>query len=691
MIRSMVKRKDGKIDTIIAQSVREYKPHKCAWTSKRQAGKTSYYSKDFATLDTETSHYDLDGWVYQWAVYFNGDYIYGRRPSELIELFHAWKQFYSLGSGRRILIYVHNLSYDMQYLKHYFRQYDENFKAFVIDSHTYLIVDLDGIRICCSYKLTNLSLAKLSADYAGTYEKAVGEIDYSRIRYQDSELTSRDWLYMFSDVASQYDGIHGYLQSMGYETAIKAPYTSTGFVRNTCRKASEAAYWHESFMECALDLETYNLTHQGFIGGQVCSSWMYSGDIVEDVGHCDFTSSYPTQQMDKYFPMGPAFAAGAPESLEDMERLNAMFCTLAIYHFYGLEIRPMITAPYLPGSKAIYLENDIRLNGKIIAADEMAIVLTELDYKWVASQYTWEKVTISNVTCFDRGPLPEWLRGEVMTYYRNKCTLKGKDPGLYNASKALLNSLYGMSATAIIRDQYMLDDDLVIVPDHEQTPEKQIAAFYKSRNSFMPYQYGVWITAHARDALHTLIEMIGYNNFLYCDTDSVFYRDGPGPRAAIAEYNQYIRELSISKGAYVDEKNILGVATDEGHIKRFKALHSKCYAYEDDTGELHVVIAGIPKQTTKFIDGEPVTITSAAELGSLENLTDGFVFKHNGGSRVIYVEDPPREQVINGHKTELASSAIIEDIDKELSDTMYSVGKDYTLLKLEFEQILDEG
>lgn len=685
MIRSMLKRKDGRVDTIIAQSVQEYRPHRINFHGRKQYNQTVYYSADFAVLDTETSHSGEDaGWIYQWAVYAFGDYIYGRRPSELLELFRTWRDYYHLCNNRRILMYIHNMSYDIQYLKHFFRSYDPNTRFFCTDSHTMLIVDMEGIRLCCSYKLTNLSLAKLSADYAKTYEKASGEIDYNIVRYQDQQLSGRDWLYMFSDVASQYDGVRQYLTAMGYKYAADAPYTSTGFARNSSRRASEGSYWNEKFTETALNLNFYNICHQAFIGGQTMASYVYVGDIVSNVGHCDFTSSYPCRQMLDAFPIGKPYEAGCISSFEEYDMITAEDCCVAVFRFTDLGIIPGITAPYIPSSKAIYSKGVLKLNGKVIAADELVIALTELDLKWIRKQYTFETVEISNAILFRKGQLPEWFKAEVMKWYRNKCTLKKEDPTLYMASKALLNSLYGMTATAIVRDQYKCDENLIIVPDHEKSDEKQIEDYYKSRKSFMPYQWGVYTTAYARDALHTLIEMIGYENFLYCDTDSVFYRDGASPRQAIEEYNAGIRARALAAGAYVDEDNILGVATDEGHIKRFKALHAKCYAYEDDTGELHVTIAGVPKKSIKWKDGQPVIMTNAQELGSLENLEDGFTFRHNGGSRVIYLEDEPRIETINSHVTELASAAIIQDIEKTISDTMYTIGENYEILKPDF-------
>ena len=97
---------------------------------------------------------------------------------------------------------------------------------------------------------------------------------------------------------------------------------------------------------------------------------------------------------------------------------------------------------------------------------------------------------------------------------------------------------------------------------------------------------------------------------------------------------------------------------------------------------LNVVIAGIPKQATKWINGEPVVKTNAEELGSIDNLKDDFTFEHCGGTRCVYVERPITTEIINGHVIEYASSAVIENISKEISDTMYTKGKDYTPLKI---------
>lgn len=679
MIKSKVRTKEGTED-ITAYSFNEVDFSDLKFSKRRRNKRIYLYADEYAVLDTETSHDSTErAWIYQWAFMIGYTYVYGRKPSEFIALLHKLRDRYELNDMKKIIIYVHNLSYDLQYLKHYLKEYDENIEIFATDSHTMLIVDVFGFRFLCSYKLSNMSLDLFSRSYAEKYLKAVGEIDYTKIRYQDTDLTDDDWFYMFSDVASQHDAIRNYLQVNGFKKAFMAPYTSTGFVRTDSRKASEKEPgYRRRFARMALRLDQYKLLQQAFQGGLTIASFLYAGQTVtNDAGrilHKDFNSSYPARQMMDYFPIGKPFWYGEIESRKELEFLLNKYCCCFVLHIENLRIRPGVTAPCIPASKCIYLSGDLRMNGKLVYADEMHIAVTEIDYKWIRKQYTGENMKITNMLCMKRGAAPDWLKGRIMKYYHNKCTLKKSDPRLYQCSKGLLNGIYGMSATRICRDSYAADPDMILQPKKEDE-QKQLSKYYRSFNSFMPYQFGVWTTAHARDALLTMIEAAGYENFLYCDTDSIFYISTPDGEKRLAAMNAAIKERAIKAGAY-DGDNVLGLAADEPEIKRFRALHAKCYAMEEMTPDggvdFKVTIAGIPKRTTKYIDGEKVTISNAEELGDIDRLQDGFVFRHNGGTRSIYIEDIPRTEIINGHKTELASACIIENIEKEINDTMYS-------------------
>ena len=74
-------------------------------------------------LDTETSHnHDEENpktWLYQWGIEFNGGLYYGRTPKQLIEYFNSIINHYNLNEHKRVIIFVHNLSYDYSYLPLY--------------------------------------------------------------------------------------------------------------------------------------------------------------------------------------------------------------------------------------------------------------------------------------------------------------------------------------------------------------------------------------------------------------------------------------------------------------------------------------------------------------------------------------------------------------------------------------------
>ena len=697
MIESYVKTKEGR-ERITAYDVNEVQLPLLTFKDLQRNHKIVKYATDFAVLDTETSHSDLvTGWIYQWAVKIKKTYIYGRTPEEIIELLIKMAERYKLSTNKRLIIYIHNSSYDLQYLKHYLRGYDPTAQFLAIDAHSILICDVLGFRIICSYKLTNLSLAALSDNYSETYVKAVGEIDYNVIRYQDSDLNENDWFYMFSDVAAQHDGVTQYLKAMGYTYAFKAPFTSTGFVRTDCRKAAlNDEKWREEFTTSALNLEQYNLSRWAFMGGVCIASFLYSGQTVRNdkLRHKDFTSSYPARQMLDYFPEGAPSWYGDVDDREELQELLDTYCCIFVLTLSEVHIKEGVTAPCIPSSKCVGLREPVRLNGKIVYAKELSIAVTELDYKWIAKQYTAEDMKVSKMMIFKRGKIPDWLKDEVYTYFKNKCTLKEFNELLYNKSKAFLNAIYGMTATAILRPEYELNDDCEFKPkeydNKEKSDEGRLNKYYHSYNSFMPYQYACYTTAWARDALFTMIETVGYENFLYCDTDSVFYIETPENKIAMEEYAQHCRDRAIAAGAYVDNK-FLGEPTDEPPLRAFRALHAKCYAMEEynkKTGDydLKVVIAGIPKKSVKWVDGNPIEKTNSEELGSIDNLKDGFKFSHCGGTRCVYNEAPIRTEVINGHKISLASSAVIDNIEKEISDTMWSV-EGINLLKVNMEQL----
>ena len=97
----------------------KFEPTKSIFVKK---SKRVHYSKDYICLDTETSwNHNLDnpcGWVYQWCFYYQDYYIIGRTIEQFVECLKKIVDLYT-NELQTTICFVHNLSYDIQYLKNH--------------------------------------------------------------------------------------------------------------------------------------------------------------------------------------------------------------------------------------------------------------------------------------------------------------------------------------------------------------------------------------------------------------------------------------------------------------------------------------------------------------------------------------------------------------------------------------------
>ena len=198
-----------------------------------------------------------------------------------------------------------------------------------------------------------------------------------------------------------------------------------------------------------------------------------------------------------------------------------------------------------------------------------------------------------------------------------------------NRVKKLLNATYGMFATNPCRPEYDLDYEAYFEGDspeplkliksvkEDDDIEASLEKFYSARSSFLPYQVGLAVTATARYELYEYIKAVGYENCIYCDTDSIFYKKTDEVEKRIEKLNR--EKHKTAKYVTVNgEKIYYDVFESERDITHFKSLHSKCYGYINTKGELKLTIAGIPARTIIGMkDGSPVYLTREEELAGI--------------------------------------------------------------------------
>lgn len=680
----------------------EYKPKDRDFLPKviTRGGKTlkTYFCKNWISLDTETAHnHDEENplaWVYQWAFKFGDEIVIGRRPSELVEALRRIHRALALSKERQLVVFVHNLSYDIQYIKDFLTAEFGKPRILAVKPHKFITFEVDGFVFRCSYKLSNKSLSTWSSDLGTVHRKRKEEkAYYDEIHYQDEELTEENWLYQIEDVVVLDEAIEAQMKTYN-DTILTIPLTSTGYVRRDERRNYKKDRKNRKrFLQTRLYEDTYKACRGEFAGGLTHGARWYAGKTVrpekdkgEFIRHRDFRSHYPSQQRTRKFPVGNFMLYGTHLDFDKINELSKKYCVLMKITFENAHVRKFVPLPIISASKA-YLNRKgnidiIEDNGRALDVKGIfTVYATELDLYWLLKQYKFDGYDIDEAYISAKGYLPDYMKETVDTYFLGKTRWKKElsdakerkadlETIVYLSlelmkSKNGLNGIYGCTATDPIRTAYLLENDGTWKSEEPEI-KGALNKFYASENSFNRYQVGIYTTSHARYELLEYAELIQNNggSVLYVDTDSIFYVSNEECEAAIENENARRKDRALKMGAYVEyngEKVTYDAFDDEGEdITAFRFLHSKCYAYECD-GDLHCTIAGVSEWEDATLQYGRVD-----ELGSIDELKAGKVFTRCGGTKAKYVEMPPATVEVNGHLVELGSACIITPTTKTL-------------------------
>lgn len=195
-----------------------------------------------------------------------------------------------------------------------------------------------------------------------------------------------------------------------------------------------------------------------------------------------------------------------------------------------------------------------------------------------------------------------------------------------------------MSAQDPIHADVRYDDGVWTVSGYNRSEEEINDVLMKAK---FPYQWGVYTTAYARQALQEGIDLAG-KQMVYCDTDSI---KTIGP-VDIERINENRRKLAKAYGGVEKDRNgkehYIGVFEYEHTSQFFCTCGAKRYAYIKD-GRLYITVAGVTKEVdentkwTNPVTGEVYHPTFAEEeLGSLENFHTGMKWVKAGGVGAVY-------------------------------------------------------
>lgn len=559
--------------------------------------------------------------------------------------------------GLNLVVWVHNLSYEFQFLSGIFPV--ENEDVFAVKSRKVLRCDIGRIEYRDSYLQTNMSLDAFTHKMGVAHGKLAGTLDYRKIRYPWTPIAETELAYCVNDVRGLVESIAAEMELDG-DDLYTIPMTSTGYVRRDVKKSMWPVV--DKFVVPLLPgAELYQLLRDAFWGGDTHANRYYSGVKLEHVKSADKSSAYPAAQCANLFPVTP-FLREAPTVARLKECIRRRACVMRIALYDVQQKYCWWGFPYIPFSKCSGYANPVLDNGRILSADYIVLSCTDIDLDIILQEYTFRGMRVFDLYSAKYGRLPERLTSVVQQYFRFKTELKDvKGQELYyTKSKNKLNSVYGMTAQKPIHEEVVYDG---VTFREEDIPaadlETELQKAYKG--AFLPYQWAVWTTAHVRRSLKDLQWLCGRNG-VYCDTDCVKYVGDVDFRGL----NRELKRKALAAGAYAKDPkgtvHYMGVFEQESEYAEFETWGAKKYAttYRKG-GKITTTIAGVNKK----IGGLELQL-----WGGFDAFKPGFVFHLAGGTDLVYNDAPDVAPLkIDGHVLEISKNVAIMDGEYTLGIT----------------------
>ena len=575
--------------------------------SKESKKRNVYYLEVPCAFDIETTNiYQRDeagnilseprpyAFMYHWQFCIGDEVCFGRTWNEFINLLSQLKKRMDLDNNHRIVIWCHNLAFEFQF----FRRFVDVIDGFYKDPREPLKVVINGgIEFRDSYALSNMTLQKFCENEPGVihYKLSGDDYDYDKIRTAETPMTDYELSYCYNDVRGLCECIAARMKN---DTLAGMPMTATGYVRRDARLAVKKDPKNRKlFKNMQLSPELYQDCREAFRGGDTHANLYYADQVLINVSSYDIQSSYPACMMMNKFPMSAFFP------IKKSTFYNRDLSSYAhLIHILWKNIRYVGSCgiPYIALAKCRAITSDRVIdNGRVLYAGFVEMLITDIDYNIIMQEYNFDDFEVNEVYCSRYGDLSKEYKSVIMDYFTAKTKLKG-DPSAayeYMKSKNKLNSLYGMMCQRIDHDSTTYDgNDFVTTP---VSIEDCIEKYYKSYNSFLSYQHGVWVTAWARYRLREMLLTVG-KDVVYCDTDSIkcindhtkdFDRKNAQIKKEAKKAGAYARDIS-GKIQYL---GLWENETEKSLYTEFKTLGAKKYVYIQD-GKVHSTIAGVSKK-----------------------------------------------------------------------------------------------
>lgn len=463
---------------------------------------------------------------------------------------------YIFSLPNKCTIFFHNLNYDASFiLSHLLRDKLGEVKECVIGdmNHNYFkIVITNGnkdITLRDSYCLFNAKLSSVLKAYTKFKKlntplfKTVDDIEFSQ------ELDE----YQRIDVCGLATALHHRL-----EVGCNALTTAGGAMREFKKIIKSKVGYNFNLLFPLLEEDLHNDLKRAYRGGFTFLNPTYKNIIHHNVRVLDVNSMYPAQMKNKILPTGMPqivesgsvkVSVGYPLGLQRI-RVKSFECKDDYVPFLCLRSSTLVATQYLDAIDEGY------------TAEERTFLLTLQEYELFLKSYKYEGLELLGGYLFTGkvGLFNEYIE----KFWKMKLS---DDPVIKSLGKLFLNALYGKFGEGYRKQDF-----------HIFYGEKVSLELESETNEPVGYiPVAIFITSYSRVFLILSILAVGYQNFIYCDTDSIHI-------TVMEPKNLHIHP------------NELGAWKLEKVFKRAKYIRAKRYMGEseiDGKRKLYIVCAGI--------------------------------------------------------------------------------------------------
>lgn len=605
-------------DEEILQKIKALKKDPNKWRSNKRKNQNKggrYFMADFETTTQEAMNKTGKDYteVWAWGIcpipcdYEEKDCVTGTS----IESFMEWCKN-NLGADD--VVYFHNLTFDGSFIMSWllnngFKQEKCGFKnKRIFNNFDLLASDMAGFysltvgfgkgafKFQDSLKLLAFSVAEIGASFKTKNQKLL--IDYDGHLEANQPLTAEEKKYLCNDILVVAQALWEGLLSKGYTKMTAGANALDDFITRFGGKEK----FREVFLE--LDSEEDEFVRSAYRGAISQVKKGIEGKVIyAPKGKCvDKHSMYPSQMHSKSgnkFPVGHGtwedYGIQDGDSMQEVMQKIEAGMNDGRKHYIRVSVDLQVKEGHMP---FLQEKNNPRFRpNQFIEDTEGKIEITMMDeeYRLMLEQY--DVLAMEFVKAISYEQKAGLFDAYIDYWYHIKESSTG---ALKQLAKLMLNSLYGKFATSLesISLEAHIEDDIV---KYNHIKEKKNPVYIP---------VGAAITAFARCDL-VRSSQANWDNFLYCDTDSMHLLDEP-------------------VGIPITDHDICTWGYEGDTFHRCKYIRQKTYMEEYEDGSKTVRCAGLPKSTLKRDENGNVVKVGVRELLNFDNFDKDYDFKQPG-------------------------------------------------------------